>query len=238
MSEIGRLATQIVENELPYLTGTDQSLAISRASGWLLNNIGQLNNRIFTSYSGENPGFKQEESAIYQAIYLVSYNKSKANSVLKNMDSDNLQWLSLREGDSQIQLQNKNEVAKTYLSISKQTQEEMDGLIWAYNLYQAYPRTVDCAYDEVGPSGNIIYDVDEYDENGFVDIPIGANSVAIAIGLNNLPTKINLSLIKPSGSSQNISYSVVGTSISSAGFVVGLGATISESGYRINYGVK
>lgn len=240
MSEIGRLATEIVDDELSFLTGTDRDVAISRASGWLLNNEGQLNNVIFTSYSGENPGFKYEESSIYKMIYLNNYYRSKAGAVLKNMDSSTLQWLSLREGDSQVQLQNKNEVAKTYTQIAKQTKEDVDKLIWAYNLFQAYPRQVYVSYDEaeVAQDGTQSVDVDIYTVNGYIDIPIGQNYVDVTFDdLGHIPERISLALIKPSGGS-NVSYSVVGTTITQTGFRVAMGATINITGYQINYGVK
>lgn len=241
MSEIGRLATEIVQDEFSYLTGTEQSVAISSASGWLLNNLGQLNNLIFTAYSGENPGMMLEESSIYRNIYLYSYYKNKAGSVLRNMDSSTLQWLTLKEGDSQITLQNKNEVAKSYLAISKQNREDIDKLVWTYNQYQAYPRSVDIIYEEVatGALANpIIFEVEPYTINGFIDIPVGQNYVTISEVLPASLEKLSISLVKPATDSPNLSYSVVGTSISQTGFVVGLGATVSQTGYRINYGVK
>lgn len=243
MSEIGRLATEIIDNELSYLTGTDRDVAISRASGWLLNNFGQLNNKIFTCYSGENPGLKYEESSIYKSIYLNSFYRGKAGSVLRNMDTLNLEWLSLREGDSSIQLQNKNEVAKTFIHLSKEFQSEIDKLVTAYNIYQAFPREVDVVYTEdgalSGPIENVIRISEEsYYANGFIDIESGTNVVAIPLSLSTSPSKISLSLVKPSGGDSNLSYSVIGTSISNTGFMVSLGATVGESGYRLNYGVK
>ena len=239
MSELGRLATEIVDDELPYLETGERLVEISRASGWLTNNVGKLNTLIYTSYSGENPGMLLEESNIYKNIYLYDYYKRKAGSVLKNMDSSVLQWLTLKEGDSQITLQNKNEVAKTYMSISKQNKEDLDKLVWQYNLYQSYPRGIDLSYDEVCiSSGSVnIYEGD-FSINGFVEIASGQSQIAIPLNMTETPKNISLSLIKPSDSAPNTSFSVVGTSVSVTGFIVDLGSTINQPGYSISYGVK
>jgi hypothetical protein len=142
MSEMGLLGLEVVETEMPFLTGTDKTAAVSSASGWFSNNLGQLNNLIFTSYDGEDPALKNEEEAIYKCLYLSSYYKTRAASVLRNMDSTTIEWLSLREGDSSVQLQNKNEVAKTFLLLSREKQAEIASLVTAYNLYQARPSDV------------------------------------------------------------------------------------------------
>jgi hypothetical protein len=241
MSEIGILAQEVVNDELSYLDESQQNLSISRASGWMVNNLGILNNYIFTSYSGENPGLKYEESSIYKLIYLKNYYKNKAGSVLKNMDSDNLQWLSLKEGDSQINLQNKNEVAKTYIQMSKEKDSEIQKLIWTYNLYQAYPREVDVNYYEYKSNSSSTNSqiINSSTINGYVDIQSGQNYIYIPISLlNEKPKEINLTLIKPSETSPNFSYSVVGASISETGFKVSFGAIVNQTGYQINYGVK
>jgi uncharacterized small protein (DUF1192 family) len=75
-------------------------------------------------------------------MFLSTYYNNEARKVLKNMSSDTLQWLSMGEGDSRIQLQNKNEVAKTYSSLARDAREETEKLIHSYNMYQSSPREV------------------------------------------------------------------------------------------------
>lgn len=238
MSEIGNIAEDIVDNDL-FLTGTDRSLGVSRASGWMLNNFGKLNNVIYTCYSGENPGLKYEELAIYKNLYLATYYRGKAASVIKNMDSMTLQFLALREGDSSIQLQNKNEVAKTFRQIGLDIEAENGKLVTAYNLFQAYPRQVDVAYGILPSTGvERVIEVEAYFANGFVDIPAGQNFAVVPLSLDNSPQKLDISLIKPTDSSPNLSFSVVGTSISNTGFVVSLGGKVNQTGYKISYGVQ
>lgn len=239
MTEIGALAQEIIEDELFFLENNEKSLAISRASGWLANNLGKLNNRIYTNFSGDNPGLKYEESSIYKNIYMVNYYKGKANSVLKNMDQANLEWIFLKEGDSQIQLQNKNEVAKTYIQLSKEKELETKDLITAYNLYESYPRQIIIDYGESSDTQNNSYE-DKYEAMGNIEIQQGSKEVFIPLNLTKTPERISISLVKPNNDSiyPNFSYSIIGKSISPTGFVASLGATVNYSGYKINYGVK
>lgn len=241
MTELGVLAEQIIEDELSFLEEPEKSLAISRASGWLTNNLGKLNTRIYSNFSGENPGMKYEEASIYKNIYMSNYYRSKANSVLKNMDAANLEWLFLKEGDSQIQLQNKNEVAKTYIQLSKEKETETKDLISAYNLYEAYPRQISIDYYSDIPSNfESSFFSQEYESMGSIEIQQGSKEVFVPLDLDKTPERISISLIKPSNNSTypNFSYSVVGQSISQTGFLASLGATVNYSGYKINYGVK
>lgn len=241
MSELGLIATEVIEDEFPYLTGTDRSVAISNASGWFENNIGKLNNLIYSSYSGVDPGLCLEERSIYKAIYLSDYFRSKAGAVLKNMDSDVLQWISLSEGDSTIRLQNKNEVSKSYVSMSKEYKQEAKDLVWAYNLYGAYPRSVDLVYLEdyvsTGQSQAVLGGA-SYLQAGSVEIEAGSSSVEIPLSLSSLPQSISISMVKPSDTDPNVSFAVVGNSISSTGFKVSLGGFIPSTGYLVNYGVR
>lgn len=150
MSELGELAEVVVETELPFLTGSDQSGAISTASGWFCNNVGKLNTLIFTSYSGENPGLQLEEQAIYSQMYMGHYWGKKAANVMQNMDSTTLAWISIQEGDSKIQLQNRNETAKTYREMARSSREELDALVQKYLMFQTDPRSIGTIVYESG----------------------------------------------------------------------------------------
>jgi aromatic ring hydroxylase len=67
------LADEIFGNEFEYDSGYAQFYYIS---GWLGNNVGLLNTKIFTNYTVEGDNFeptgdfRQEERAIYKQIYL------------------------------------------------------------------------------------------------------------------------------------------------------------------------
>ena len=107
---VHNLADEIFGNEFDYDSGYAQFYFIS---GWLANNIGQLNNRLFSSYEVSGAyftptgSFKQEERAIYKQMYLYEFYTKKTRQVLRGVDSQ-VDFISLREGDSMITRTNKN----------------------------------------------------------------------------------------------------------------------------------
>ena len=138
---VHNLADEIFANEFEYDSGYAHFYYIS---GWLANNVGMLNNRIFTSFevSGSNftptGKFKQEERSIYKQMYLYEFYTKKTRQVLRGVDSQ-VDFVSLREGDSMITRTNKNELAKTYRGLANDAKEELEKLITSYNMYQAEP---------------------------------------------------------------------------------------------------
>ena len=104
------LADEIFANEFDYDSGYAQFYYIS---GWLANNVGMLNTRLYTSFdvSGSyftpTGSFKQEERAIYKQMYLHEFYNKKSRQVLRGVDSS-VDFISLREGDSMITRTNKN----------------------------------------------------------------------------------------------------------------------------------
>lgn len=135
------LAEEIFANEFEYDSGYAQFYYIS---GWLDKNVGQLNNRLYTSFEVDNGNFtptgdfKQEERAIYKQMYLYEFYTKKTRQVLRGVDSS-VDFLTLREGDTSITRTNKNELAKTYRSLANDSKDEVEKLITSYNLYQAAP---------------------------------------------------------------------------------------------------
>ena len=138
---VHNLADEIFGNEFEYDTGYAQFYFIS---GWLANNVGQLNAKIFTEFevvsgnftpTGE---FKQEERAIYKQMYLYEFYTKKTRQVLRGVDSST-DFVTLREGDTMITRTNKNELAKTYRGLANDAKEELDNLIDSYKIFQAAP---------------------------------------------------------------------------------------------------
>lgn len=135
------LADEIFGNEFDYDSGYAQFYYIS---GWLGNNIGLLNTKLFTSFSVDNGSFvptgefKQEERSIYKQMYLYEFYTKKTRQVLRGIDSS-VDFVTLREGDTMITRTNKNELAKTYRGLANDAREEMERLVTAYNIYQAAP---------------------------------------------------------------------------------------------------
>jgi hypothetical protein len=135
------LADEIFANEFEYDSGYAQFYYIS---GWLANNVGLLNTKIYSQYSVQNSNFEptgffqQEERSIYKQMYLYEFYTKKTRQVLRGVDSS-VDFVTLREGDTMITRTNKNELAKTYRGLANDAREEMERLVSSYNIYQAAP---------------------------------------------------------------------------------------------------
>ena len=135
------LADEIFANEFEYDSGYAQFYYIS---GWLANNVGLLNTKIYSQYSVQNSNFEptgffqQEERSIYKQMYLYEFYTKKTLQVLRGVDSS-VDFVTLREGDTMITRTNKNELAKTYRGLANDAREEMERLVSSYNIYQAAP---------------------------------------------------------------------------------------------------
>jgi len=135
------LADEIFGNEFEYDSGYAQFYYIS---GWLANNVGLLNTKIYSQFSVEgsyfvpNGTFQQEERSIYKQMYLYEFYTKKTRQVLRGVDSS-VDFVTLREGDTMITRTNKNELAKTYRALANDAREEMERLVSSYNIYQAAP---------------------------------------------------------------------------------------------------
>jgi len=158
---VHNLADEIFGNEFDYDSGYAQFYFIS---GWLANNIGQLNNRLFTSYEvsgayfAPTGSFKQEERAIYKQMYLYEFYTKKTRQILRGVDSE-VDFISLREGDSMITRTNKNELAKTYRGLANDANAELEKLITSYNMYQAAPVQVAGEDGDVYFPSGILYNL-------------------------------------------------------------------------------
>jgi hypothetical protein len=135
------LADEIFANEFEYDSGYAQFYYIS---GWLANNVGLLNTKIYSQYSVQNSNFEptgtfqQEERSIYKQMYLYEFYTKKTRQVLRGVDSS-VDFVTLREGDTMITRTNKNELAKTYRGLANDAREEMERLVSSYDIYQAAP---------------------------------------------------------------------------------------------------
>jgi hypothetical protein len=141
MSNIGDLANSIYVNEFDSTGVTVESI-----SGWLENNIGQLNNALYTSFSGVNgevAGLNLEEQNILKEMYLYHYYTKQTRNTIRGIANDtNGNILSVRDGDNAITFVNKNEVSKVYKTLAQDANAKLMDLVARYNSYQASPRQV------------------------------------------------------------------------------------------------
>ena len=141
MSDIGDLANSIYVNEFD-----STGVTVEAISGWLENNIGQLNNVLYTSFSGDNgdvDGLNLEEQNIYKQMYLYHYYTKQTRNTIRGIANDtNGNIISVRDGDNAITFVNKNEVSKVYKSLARDSYDALETLIGNYNSFQASPRQV------------------------------------------------------------------------------------------------
>ena len=121
-------------------------------------NVGKLNNLIDGCFSGSYatgqygeivsydivPDLNSEQMAIYKKIFEVDFYNKQARYSLSGVGGalGGNDWTSLKEGDSSITRMNRNEVAKTFKSMAKDSREELDKMIINYIKYNSGPQQV------------------------------------------------------------------------------------------------
>jgi hypothetical protein len=145
MNDLGVLATEIVTYDFPNDTG---SYNVGFVSGWLETNVGELNGLIHEEFSVDSTGailmhgtgLADVEKNIFSTLYEIWYYQKSARESLRSFTySDSVDWVTIKEGDTTIQRQNKNSVAKTYKDLGEQAQEALDSLLFQYNYQKSSP---------------------------------------------------------------------------------------------------
>lgn len=151
--------------------GEPTNVSVSYISGWYVadSNIGKLNSVINTCYSGVSgcidPAISGDEQAIYKEIYKINYYGRQIASMLNSANSAAGAWTELKDNTSSIRRANKNDLAKTFLQLQKDSREALKDLATQYNLNRTNPLGID-----MGNNSEIIYKNyyqggDSYDRN-------------------------------------------------------------------------
>lgn len=152
MSSIADLATNIFIEEFD-----SSGVVYDSISGWLEGNLGQLNNALYTNFSGVSgqvDGLNLEEQEIYKKMYMYHYYMKQTRNTIRGIANDtNGNILSVRDGDNSITFVNKNEVSKVYRSLAQDVSNELLYLVGKYNSYQAEPRQVGGIETSLLPTG-------------------------------------------------------------------------------------
>lgn len=112
----------------------ETGIGAARTVTWLQHNLYRLNSALSTGFYLESgniyPDMPQGVSGIYEEMYYCDYLNKKANAALGVHSYD---WTEI-SGDEQgtIRRVSKNEVAKTYRTMSKDCQERLDKLVKWY----------------------------------------------------------------------------------------------------------
>ena len=148
MNDLGNLAYSIVKYEFK----EDVSrFPISYISGWLEANIGELNGLLHedfyvdvSGYIGPS-GLATLEENIFKKLYTINYYNKASRDVLRGIvwsDSSVGDWISIKEADSSVQRTSKNSISRTLLDASKRETEDLEKLIYQYNIAKSSPLQV------------------------------------------------------------------------------------------------
>ncbi len=122
-------------------------VSVTAVSFWLRQNLGKLNTKIFTAYAISSNGLEAtpelgiEEKSIFKEMFLVYYYDKLLRGNLGAASFDSI--LEVSSDGATVKKTNKNEIAKTYLQLRKESQNEVDKLINAYRLKAHSPASVD-----------------------------------------------------------------------------------------------
>ena len=150
MNDLGSIASGIVNYDFPNDTG---SYNTGFVSGWLEVNIGEFNALTHEEFEvnstgaivmvGTDSGLMPVEKSIFSTLYDIWYYKKSARESLRSFTySDSVDWVTLKEGDTTIQRQNKNSVAKTYKDLAEDSNEKLTNLLYQYNYQKSSPLQV------------------------------------------------------------------------------------------------
>jgi len=164
MNDLGSLATKIVTYDFPNDTG---SYNLGFVSGWLEVNIGELNGLTHEEFEvnstgavvikGTDSGLMPVEENIYSTLYELWYYQKSARESLRSFTySDSVDWVTLKEGDTTIQRQNKNSVAKTYRDLAVEASDRLDNLVYQYNYQKSSPIQVAGTDGTLNLSGKLV----------------------------------------------------------------------------------
>ncbi len=135
--------------------GSPTSQSINYISGWLVNNVGTLNNRINTCYSGDgsgciDPAIDIEEQGIYKEIYKLNYYTLMVTSSIGAAALST--WVELKDDVSSIRRISPNEFAKVYLQLKKEANAELNELIFDYQRNHATVGVINMGVPWEGPT--------------------------------------------------------------------------------------
>jgi len=139
------LASGIVVTEFGGDTGI---VTVANVSGWLYENLGQVNTYLYTDFEGDGASGTYgamgiEAQNVFKELYLSNYYNREARNALRGIVSsavsgDNV--LSLKDGESAVTFVNRNEVSKVYRGLANDCMGKVTRLAAQYNIYQAQPR--------------------------------------------------------------------------------------------------
>jgi hypothetical protein len=134
MSSVGDFANVVWENY-----GSPADPSVSYILGWANSHLGQLNVHLNTEFcisgSDFSPSFGNAESGIYEEMFNVDYYESRARDAIHGVLSTSgfaSPWTRVSEGDTTIQKANPNDTMRAYISLKRDSSENLNRLLAAY----------------------------------------------------------------------------------------------------------
>ena len=140
------LASTIWMNELNETSQT----SIPEIAYWIRNvGIGKLNNLILTSFTIDTDtlevlpttSFGLDEATILIQLYMIKYFQLQSNNFLGAVGVNDV--IEYDESGMLIRKLNRNELAKTWLSLKNQAGEDLKDLINGYRIARATPKSIE-----------------------------------------------------------------------------------------------
>lgn len=150
-------------NSIHKSIGEPSSVSVSFIAGKLTSNafLGQLNTLLFKCHTIIDgciePALDVDEQAIYAVLYEADYYKKQILSYIGAAGVKKV--LSVKEGDSSINLQNSNESAKIVQALSRDRLKQAQEMADLYNRGQSTARGVSFyTINQFGPSAALVSD--------------------------------------------------------------------------------
>jgi hypothetical protein len=136
-----------IADEIHRELGSPSTLSIPAIAFWVRTNVGSMNNHLNTSYEIDSSSFEIVDSvdelisiyeiAILKSMYHIHYYDGLLRTVLATASTDSVIMLS--SDGSTIKKINKNEQAKTYLTLRNQLTDELKTMVAAYKNRDVQP---------------------------------------------------------------------------------------------------
>lgn len=142
-----------IADEIYRESDSDTQHSIASIAGWLRlsGNIGSLNNLLHTYYSIDSTSLEivdrqgnligDSEVAVYKQLYFITFYERKIKSFLGVGSVDQL--LEATSDGGTLRFVNRNDIAKSYIQLKKDSQSLLDKLIKMYKFNQYIPLSVE-----------------------------------------------------------------------------------------------
>lgn len=123
---------------------------------WFLSNVGNLNIVLNATYSGVtgsiSPQISGDAQYIFKELFNIAY---YSRLITQNLGANaySTDFTEVKEGDSSIRRVSKNEIAKTYMTLKRQSQETLTDLIKMWRMNQCNPQSIDYNNSILYPRG-------------------------------------------------------------------------------------